>query len=410
MMDFSNKTCCVIEYGIFQSLAHRLARDFGRVFYYRHSRRSHPFASDKEPGMGYDDIILVDSWLEIIDQVDLWVFPDIYDADIQTYLSEECGKRVFGARHADEMEIQRVALRELMKKIGLPVNSYEVVTGMDELRDRLKEVENKYIKSSANIRGTSETWKHIRYNLSEAHLDQLAAKLGARRDSEQFLIDDPIPDVSEVGYDDFCVLGKFAKHALLGVENKDRSYFGKFMPYSALPKDIRNVNEKLAPVLASYDYRCFWSTELRGKYLIDPCPRQASPAGECIQEINLNLSERIWAAAEGEVVEPKPAAKYAAQVIIVSDEVENGSLPIDIPEKNRQWVKLYNSARGENGQEWVAQTPTKMSELGSVVGLGDTPDAAVKACEDHCEGIECMGLEIHLDELEEAKLEVARAA
>lgn len=407
-MDFSNKTCCVIEYGIFQSLAHRLARDFGKVFYYRHSRRSHPLASDKEPGMGYDDIELVDSWLNIIDQVDLWVFPDIYDADIQDYLSS-LGRRVFGSRYADEMETNRVGLRRTMKHV-LPVNNYEVVIGIDALRERLREVENKYIKSSANIRGSSETWKHIRYNLSQAHIDQLAAKLGASRESEEFLIDDPIPDVSETGYDDFCVLGKFAKHALLGVENKDRSYFGKFMPYGALPKDIRNVNEKLAPILRQYDYRCFWSTELRGKYLIDPCPRQASPAGECIQEINLNLSERIWAAAEGEVVEPNPAARYAAQVIIVSDEVENGSLPIDIPEKNKQWVKLYNSARDANGQQWVAQTPTKMSELGSVVGLGDSPDAAVKACRDHCEDIQCMGLEIHLDELEEAKKELAQAA
>lgn len=357
--------------------------------------------------MGYDDIELVDSWLDIINQVDLWVFPDIYDADIQEYLTS-LGKRVFGCRHADEMEIHRADLRELMKDVGLPANNYEVVTGIDALRARLKQVDDKYIKASANIRGTSETWKHIRYNLSQAHLDQLAAKLGARRDTEEFLIDDPIPNVSELGYDDMCILGQYAKAGMIGVENKDRAYFGRFMPYSAMPKEIRDVNEKLAPVLSNFDFRCFWSTELRGKFLIDPCPRQASPAGESIQEINGNLAERIWSGAEGQVVDPNPVAKYAAQVVIVSDEVESGALPIDIPEKNRPWVKLYNSARDKSGQEWVTPTPTKMSELGSVVGLGDTPDAAEKACRDHCEGIECMGLEIHLDELKEAKEELSR--
>jgi hypothetical protein len=408
-MDFSSQTWCVFDHGLFQPLAHTLARSVGHMFYCRPSRRSHPLTSDKEPGMGYHDIELVESWLDIKDRVDVWVFPDIFDADIQESLVKD-GKRVFGSRRGDEMEIHRSEFRDLLKKVGLPVPPYESVIGIDALRERLEVVEDKYIKSSPMVRGTSETWHHIRYNLSQTHIDLLSSKLGALRDTIEFLIDDPIPSAQEVGFDDICVRGKFANHALVGIENKDRAYFGQFMATASMPKELREVNEKLGPIFEQYGYTNFWSSELRGKYLIDPCPRLASPAGECIQAMNANLAERIYAATEGEVVEPKPAAKYSAQVLLVSDEIEQGPLPIDIPEKNREWAYLYNSGMDKDGQEWVTPNATKFSELGSVVGIGNTPEQAVKACEEHCKGIECMKLEIHLDELHEAKSDLSKAA
>lgn len=401
MMDFSNKVFACVDYGLFQPLAHRIARDVGKVYYCRQSRRGHPLASDKSPGSGYDDIVLSDGWIDIIDEVDCWVFPDIFDGDIQRHLAS-LGKRVFGGRNADELEIYRGDFRKLMKGLELPVAKYELVNGVEALREALKDATDKYIKTWSTIRGTSETWHHIRYNLSLSKLDQISHSLGSLRDAQEFLIDDPIRDVTEIGYDDMCILGQFADHCLVGIEHKDRAYFGKFVAYADLPEDLQKTNEALASILEKHDFRGFWSTELRGKYLIDPCPRLASPAGESIQEMSLNLVERIWAGAEGEVVDPQPAGQYAAQVMIVSDEVENNPLSIDVPEEHRQWVKLYNSSIDDHGQEWISPSPNKMSELGSVVGIGDTPEEAKSACINHCEDIQCLGLEIHSDELEDA--------
>lgn len=402
MKEISSQVWCVFDHGIFQSLAHRLAKDVGHIYYCQPSRRAHPLVSDKEPGMGYDDIELVESWLDIKDKVDVWVFPDIFEADVQEFLVGE-GKRVFGSRRADEMELHRSEFRDLLRIVNLPVPKYDSVVGIDELCEALAKTEDKYIKSSPLVRGTSETWHYSRWNLCQGHIEMLAAKLGAMRDTIEFLIEDPIPSKREVGFDDICVRGKFANAALIGIENKDRAYFGKFTDYNSIPKELREVNEKLAPVFEKFGYANFWSTELRDKYLIDPCPRLASPAGECIHLINSNLAERIYAATEGAVVDPKPAAKFAAQVILVSDEIEAGPLPIDIDEKVREWVCLYNSGKDAEGQEWVSPSANRMSELGSVVGLGNTPDEAIKACQDHAKGVECMKLEIHLDELHEAK-------
>ncbi len=196
-MDVSSKTVCVLDRGLFQSWAHRLARDFGKTYYCRNTGRGHPSASDTEPGMGYSDIVYVENWLDLISKVDLWVFPDIFDSSIQEYLVS-IGKRVFGARRGDEMEIWREDFRKVMKKVGLPVPKYETVKGFDALRERLMEVEDRYVKTSANIRGTTETWHHHRYNLSIAHLDWLSFTLGSAKDSQVFLIEEPIWESSPI--------------------------------------------------------------------------------------------------------------------------------------------------------------------------------------------------------------------
>lgn len=412
MNELSDKTVCVIESGIFQSIAHRLARDFGKVYYYRHTERVHPVTSDIEPGKGYDDIEAIEHWSDVLGQVDLWVCPDIHDGRLQEHLVN-LGQRVFGSRRAEDLEIWRANFRKIMEEVGLDVPPYELVVGLDALRERLKEVNDKYIKTSANVRGTSETWHHLSYNLSQAHLDKMFSRFGAFRETQEWLIDDPILNVPEIGYDGICVDGKFPRNGLVGIESKDRAYYGQFMTWDVMPRIIRDCNSKLSSVLAEYGYRGFFSIETRGRYLLEPTCRAPSPAGECGQEINSNFSQQIWAAAGGEIIEPIPAAKYGAQVIITSHEMDEATpLPIDIPEDRRQWVKLYNSSRGADGQEWVSPTPTRMSEIGSIVGIGNTPEQAVRELEKHCEGYEkwAMRLEIDLEALYEAKKELSKAA
>ncbi len=120
-------------------------------------------------------------------------------------------------------------------------------------------------------------------------------------------------------------------------------------------------------------------------------------------EIYANLSERLWYAAEGEVCDPVPVAKWAAQAIISSEEVEDSPLPIDISEEARPWVKLFHSALDQSGQEYVHPASNKMSELGSVVGIGDSPAEAIAQCESHAKGVEAINLRVHLDDLKEAQ-------
>lgn len=397
------KTILVYEGGIFQSVAHRLARDYERVLYFRQWVSTFPHSNDYQIGRGYDNIERVDYFWDAMPYADVFCFPDIGYADLEMFL-RSMGRPVFGAGSGADMELLRAPFKELLTELGLPVAPYKVVTGIDELREELEKTNDKYIKVSL-LRGIAESWHHINYDLSEPKLADMEHELGARAKIQEFIIEDAIPTENEVGYDGYNVHGLFPHQALFGYEIKDKAYFGKVVPYSALDKNIRLVNDKLAPVFAQYQYQGFVSTEIRvsnGKpYLNDMTCRAPSPAGEAFQELCENFGEVVDGAAHGVLVEWKPKAKYAAQVILKSDFAEDNWLPITIPDDLKDCVKLFHSCKVE-GQEYVVPMELDMPQIGSVVAIGNTKQEAAKRCLEYAERIEAYGLTFEKEALAEA--------
>jgi hypothetical protein len=397
------KTILVYEGGLFQSLAHRLARDYERVLYFRPWVSSFSHSNDFQMGMGYENIERVHDFWDVVDEVDTFCFPDVCYGDLQMYLREQ-GKAVFGAGYGEEMELLRWEFKEKMKEVGLPVQPCKRVVGMDALRKELEKEEDKYIKISL-LRGIAETWHHINYALSEPKLADMEHELGARSKTQEFIIEDSIPTTAEVGYDGYCVHGKYPRLSQFGIEVKDKSYAAKVVPNTSLDKHVKLVNDKLVPLMKSYGYQGFVSTEIRvsgGKgYLVDMTCRAPSPAGECFQEICGNLGEVIEGAAHGELVEWKPIAQYGVQALLRSDFAEENWLPIDIPKKVRPWVKLYHSTKIE-GQEYIVPIDLDMPQIGSVVGIGNTPEEAAKKCLGYCDEIEAYGLVVEKDAMQQA--------
>ena len=134
------------------------------------------------------------------------------------------------------------------------------------------------------------------------------------------------------------------------IERKDKSYFGRLCAYDALPENVRKVNDALAGVISQYQYRQFFSTEIREKgskaYLIDLTCRHPSPAGEVEMMMFENLAEILWEGADGRLVNPVTKFKYGAQIIIKSEWYSAGHYqPITFPEEIRPFVKIYNHCR-----------------------------------------------------------------
>lgn len=407
-----DKTILVTDGGLFQPLAHLLAKQFSRVLYFREWRNGpFPVPQDMAIGQGYEDIERVESIMGCMDEVDLFVFPDIFFAEEQKQL-RKMGKLVFGAGDGEDMELYRVDFWDQMNDLGMPTIPQVHVQGMKKLRDLLEKEEDKYIKVSF-VRGLMETFKHIDYRLSKPKFDELEFKLGAFSEEQEFIIEDAMECKREVGSDQIVVDGQFAKTVQFAVEGKDKTALAMMRPYTSLPKEVQQVNAWIAPVLKSYGYRGYFSTEIRigkkdGKpYLIDPTCRHASPCGETMNLMCENLGEMILGAAEGRVVEPKVRKKFAAQALICADMAETTSVPIYIDPKVREFVALYNSGiRESDGQEIVVFTDARMREIGSIVGLGDTIDAAIKECQRVAEGVECSFMSVYTDSLEEFKKEL----
>ena len=223
-------------------------------------------------GQGIKEIERVDEPWSHLDEADLIVFPDVYEGALQEYLVSQ-GKRVWGCRMGCELELDRAKAKEIAIKAGIDIGPYEVIKGLDALREHLKEHDDQHIKVSAT-RGDFETFHSPTYKKIEPRLDDLEHTLGARKKIIEFIVEEGISPAIEAGYDGYTVDGKYPDGAIIGIEIKDRAYVGCTMRYGKMPEPVRRVNDGLAPALKKYGYRGFISTEVRctpdgGAYLVD---------------------------------------------------------------------------------------------------------------------------------------------
>jgi len=401
---FKHKTVCVRDHGLFVALAERLVRDFQRVLYAPAWKRGLPTYHEVDVGSGLDGIEVVkDFWTEVDkDQIDLYLYPDILDGDEQLHL-RKLGKRVWGSGHGEELELYRHYGKQILEAVGLPVQPYRAIRGLDALREYLKTHRDKHVKLSL-LRGITETFRHGEYWETEPRLDELQYRLGMRKYEQEFLVEDDIPTAIEVGADTYCVDGKWPGLIANGIEKKDCAYGCVVQAYDELPDEIKVVLEYLAPVLAKYNYRNFFSTEIRvakdgTPYMIDPTCRMPSPGGECEMELYLNLAEILWHGAEGKLIEPEIAAPCAVQAIITCDRADENWSGVTFPEEIRQWVKLYYHCR-KHGHDYTLPQISRMEEVGSVIALGDTKEAAAKLCRERAEQISGDHVHVKVEEIE----------
>lgn len=405
---YGDKTCLVWDHGLFVELAIALAKDFGRVLYHVPWQNGYPRPNAAIIGAGIAGIEPVLSPWDHYADIDLFVFPDVYEGDLQQFLVNQ-GKLVWGCRHGQMLEIDREESKELSKKRGIDIGNYTVLDGLDALRRHLQTHDDQYVKVSG-FRGATETFHAPNYAHAETQLDELEHNLGAVKKVMQFIVEDAINDAIEVGYDGYVIDGQYPKNAILGVEVKDKAYVGRTMRYQRLPERVRDVNAKLAPALKDFGYRGFISTELRctkdGKaYLIDPCTRMGSPPGELYGIWIANLAEIIWEGAQGIVIEPEYTARFGAMCLLLSDWADSNWQQVEIPEQFRDNVKLRNMCMID-GEYFVAPQWTGMPEIGAVVAVADTALEAMNQVKQIAEQVHGHSIEKPCDALAQAWIDL----
>lgn len=404
MSDHRNHTVCVFDFGLFAELAVTLSKQFGRTLYYCPWQDGYPKSNALLIGSGIPGVERIRSIWPYLDEIDLFVFPDVYEGPLQEHLVS-LGKRVWGSRLGEELELDRIASKEMCAAADIDIGPYEVVTGLDALRKFLKSNDDQWVKISAT-RGDMETFHSKTYALSEPRLDELEHNLGAKKHIMEFIVEAGINPAIEAGYDGYTVDGKFAKGALVGIEVKDKSYVGKTMRYRDLPDSAKSVNAKLAPLLKKYGYRGFFSSEIRctpdgGAYLIDPCARSGSPPNELYQLMIGNMADILWEGSEGTIVEPEYKAKYGAMLLLTSEWAMTNWQAVEFPKELRDHVKLRNLTIIE-GKYYYVPDKSHCSAIGAIVAMGDTAEAAIEECREIAEQVHGHYLEVAADSLDEA--------
>lgn len=405
MIDLSTKTCAWIDNGLFASFARRIRPAFKELFYYMPWQSAFPKSRSLVVGEGFGDIKRVKSFLRIKDQVDLWIVSDVFHADVQLDLLAE-GRRVWGMRDAEELEIYRWNTRKWMQKVGLPVLPAELVIGVPALREHLSRVRDKYVKLAiGRSRGDGETWKHQDIEVSLGRLRQMEYDLGPVGEDYPFLVEDAYKPAVEVGYDGAVVDGQFLDPAMSAFEVKGVGMIGVMKSLADMPEPVNIVNQAQAATLRQYGSRGNLSTEIawgreRKAYYRDPCMRLGSPSNELLQELIGNWPEIFWEGAGGILVKPKVVATHGAVAMVYSENSGQQWEPVFYPDSMDRWIKLRNPFRKDRRNYAVPQGAPQ--NLAGVVGIGNSVLESIANMVEHAKQVRGDRMQIELKSMIDA--------
>ena len=353
---YKTKSFHIQDMGLFTTLAKTLAPLVGRVTYSSPWQSGFPMSKDVEVGEGSAEFERVDGIAEIEDETDLFIFPDTYYGKEQIALVEK-GKRVWGSRNADELEIYRSDAKPYFDTLGIPQGPYEIITGEDALR--------KYIKSQGDqklwvkidrTRGDMETFPVKGYDVYENKIDDVMSRLGPKAKIMKFTVEQHLEGTLDLAIDTHAVDGQFPSVALLGTEKKGELYACVRKKWSQMPQGLVSIYDALRETLESYEYRNFLSLESRGKgaefMLGDPCCRNGSPPAELQFEMIKNLPDVMWFGAEGKMIDPDIPSEHGVMLIIHSPWAEKHPLMIDYPDKFRDKIKFRYDSQFD-GKTWI---------------------------------------------------------
>lgn len=413
MMDFNlkNKVACVYDFGLFVDVAVKLAESFKTVYYFTDWQDDFSTWNDYKIGTGLPNVIRCEKFFDIVDQCDLFVFPDIGKGDLQEYLRGK-GKLVYGSGQAEDIEIYRSKFNDMKKQLGMNEIPTKEFDNLKDMREYLEDKSNVFIKVDS-FRGNMETEKFINMKLSEPFLDKLEHEIGfIKDDGIRLLVESPINDAIEIGTDLICVNGKYADKCMYGPEIKGEAYMGIFSDLDKVPQPIKEINDKMEEVLQWYGYRGPLSTEVRVTekdkkgYFIDICARNGNPPTACELEAIENYAEAIYGAAMGIIVPLKSKYKFVCQLQVCSSWAEREPLAIEFDEKYRQYVKLKHWAVKDTKYgkvDYFIPATKPLTSACAVVGMGQTMDEAIKMCCKVTDTLKGKGLEYRKEALYEAK-------
>lgn len=406
-----NQRLCVVDNvgGAYLPIALNLSNHFDSVSYYSVNQNPFPRMALEAVGTGYKQITRVDDFWEKVEEFDIIVMPDIYFND-WGYKLRKMGKMVFGGTEGERLETDRKLFKDELQSVGLSVAPTKYIKGVNNLSKYLKDNTNKWIKMSY-FRGEGETTKHINWNQSEIMIDKMNFDMGPLAEMADFIIEDNIDSIAEIGFDGWTINGYNPDNVIWGLEVKDCGYIGKVSSYSELPTPLKLVMDKFQPVLTKYGHTGFYSTEVRctkdgSIYYTDPCMRAGSPPSNTYMNLVSNWSDVIINGCQGKIVEPKFNGKYGVEIILKSNYCNSNYLPVIIPDEFRQNVNLKGSFYLNNKDYVIPFSQAGIQDMeafGSVVVIGDDLNTIMDKAISISDSIEAPGIYYAENALQKAR-------
>jgi hypothetical protein len=414
--NLKGKSALCWDNGIFFEFALALSKEYGQVYYYA------PYV-DAYPGMpkavmgsewvdgaqldtfdGHPVRRIINPW-DYIDDVDVVIFPDCYDEDVQSYLKRK-GKPVFGALRGAKLELDRYQAKEVFRRHGMDVPPVERIVGMNKLRAYLQNPQNRNVwLKIARFRLHFETFHHESYERTAPMLAKLDWELGPLKDITEFVVERDVDAVVEEGIDTYSVNGQFPRQIVQGTESKDSAFACAFFAWDDISRGNRLIIDKLSGVLAETGYQGLLCTETRTtaegrSYLIDPCTRGGFPSLNCWSAMCDNLGEITWEVAHGRMVEPRVGQRYGLEAIVRSKWLQHNHQALRFPDAVREHVKIKNVIKIDGN--YFALNLHGSPEFASIVAAAGSFGECIEILERVVPQIDGVGLSIDADAVDQA--------
>jgi hypothetical protein len=400
--------CMVVDTGYYLDVAVHIIPEFKKVKYFCVPAET-AFESPNMAfiGHGIEGLEVVHDFFDAMGDVDLFVFPDSHYMGWQEYL-RSIGKVVFGTAKGAEIEHYRWTTRGFLEKLGLPTVPAVRVCGIDELREYLRDKENKWIKIST-YRGLMETFHFYNYQMADPFFTELEYKLGPLKNLMYFIIEDDMPGI-ECGADDFVIGDKFPSVCHIGYEIKDAGYLGYVTDKK--PDILTQATSKLKEFFKKVFARGGYSNEIRidkdgTGYLIDPTPRLPSPPHATIMTNIEGFGNMLWEIANGIVPQIKTKHKFVAELMLYTDEAKEEWVPVLVPDEVKEYVHFKYALRVDN-MWYSVPNVYKQDIIGSVVAGADTLEEAIELVKKRADMIKAEGLHYNIASLDKALSEISK--
>lgn len=410
MTDLSQKSCLVIDHGTFVEVALRLARDgFGTVYYCDPTWQTAFAKVDHAAiGRGFENVRRVKEPWGLIDrgEVDVVVFPDVHRAEEQAHIAS-LGIPVWGARSADQLEINKLRFKQIQDELGMPHADYDLVIGLEKLREYCLRNTDRWIKISPQFRGNRETFHHKDHLETSLTLAHMEIEFGALGRALTFLCEHPLKGDLEGGLDTYTVLGQHPDTVVSGWEIKDKCYLAEVLKWEEVNQTLRKAIDPLWPILKARGCIQMLSTEVKTEeeVLLEPTIRFPSPAGEQQMELYTNFPQVVWEGAHGRLIEPDVKYRYAVTAMMDHNGGAEATRSIEIPTEVRHLVKVYNAS--QLGDQTVTAPGT--DTIGAIIGLGNTPQEALEQLKEVVAALKDQPVNIHIKDLADALQEAQEA-
>ena len=364
------------------------------VVYYSPWGKPFPDVSDKMKGSGYGNL-----------KKDLWFFNHVLDADcivnfdvsnndLIHYLRQvHPDKSIFGAGAGEKLEHDRVFLKKWLEHYKLPVGPYKVIKGITALSNYLKKNPGKYVKTNI-FRDDTESFFFNSWEDDEEIINERAVTLGIFKETEVFVVEDPIEAACQSGVDMFFGNGKFIPFSW-GFEISKNLCINKVaLDLDEYPECLRNNFEPLAPLMKRMDYRGAVSTEDRvvskdESYLIDFTARLPAPMGQMYPVFIKNWAELVYKIGKNEDVEVECDHDYIGSFALSSEHALTHNLKMKVDPKDYDKVRF----------QMVGQDKDKVyaikgnSVVCCLVAGGKTPQEVLKKLKDASKCVDAFSLD-----------------